>query len=361
MNRIRRWFARLWKWSRVFAWSLLGLWSALAIFYTAPVPSWLATTTAVGVGLLYCLAIREPFHLLGWFGTSLHSKRFSTLALLATAGFSVWYFGVMKPDTNVEWAIEQSRMPIVEIKGDKVYISNVRNFTWRSATDFTPGWYDRVYDLNKLTSMYYVIAPFPLVEGVAHVFVSFGFSDGQHVAVSVEGRRVKGRPYRLIASMFRQFQMIYIIGDERDVVGLRGAIWKKAVFFYPARTTQERKRAIFVDMMERAHDLEENPEFYHLITNNCMNNITSHIRRLGGRPVPHDLSVLLTGFSDRVAYNFGFIDTDLPFEKARQAFRVDQWMQTTPLDEGFSKRLRETLRRQVAEMGGGLEEQSALQ
>jgi hypothetical protein len=146
--------------------------------------------------------------------------------------------------------------------------------------------------------------------------------------------------------MFRQFQMIYVVGEERDVLGLRGAIWKKPVYFYPARTTNERKRAIFVDMMERAHDLEENPEFYHLLTNNCMNNITWHLHRLGGRPVPHDLRVLLTGMSDRVAHRYGYFDTDLTFEQARRAFRIDGWMQTTPLDDGFAERLRETLKRQ---------------
>ncbi len=85
-----------------------------------------------------------------------------------------------------------------------------------------------------------------------------------------------------------------------------------------------------------------------MIFNNCMNNITYHLRRLGGRPLPFDLQVLLTGFSDRVAYSLGFIDTDLPFDQARQAFRVDRWMQTTPLDEHFSERLRQTLQRQEA-------------
>src|SRR5262245_37782288 len=190
--------------------------------------------------------------------------------------------------------------------------------------------------------MYYVVASMAHWDGVAHVFVCFSFSDGQHVAVSVEGQRVKGHPYRVIPSMFRQYQIIYIIGDEHDVVGLRGAIWKDPVYFYPVRTTYERKRAIFVDMMERAHSLEDHPEFYHLVFNNCMNNILRHLRRLGGRPIPRDLDVLLTGFSDRVAYDFGYIDTDLPFEKARRAYRVDQWMQHTTLDMGFSQRLRET-------------------
>ncbi len=333
------------------SWWGLALWTALAIFFTAPVAPWLATVLALATFGLYLSASREPVRLFNWLKTPWHDKRRSTAALGVSALFGTYYFGFVRPDPNQNWAPEQARMPVVEIVGDKVHVANVRNFTWHTATDFTPGYYDRVYDLNALNSMYYVVASMPKWEAVAHVFVCFGFADGQHVAVSVEGRRKKGIPYRVIPSLFRQYQMIYIIGDERDVVGLRGAIWKDPVYFYPARTTNERKRAIFVDMMQRAHSLEDHPEFYNLIFNNCMNNITYHLRRLGGRPLPHDLQVLLTGLSDRVAHRLGYIDTDLPFEKARQAFRVDEWMQTTPLDEGFSQRLRETIIRQAAEQG----------
>jgi hypothetical protein len=139
------------------------------------------------------------------------------------------------------------------------------------------------------------------------------------------------------------------VGDERDVVALRGKVWQNEVRFFPVRTTKDRMRALFVDMMERAHSLEEHPEFYNLVTNNCMNNITYHIRRLGGRPLPSDWRLLFTGFSDRLAYDYGFIDTDLPFEKAREAYRIDEWMRDAPLDDKFSVRLRETLRRQGAD------------
>ncbi len=346
---VRTIIAKKWRFLAVGTWCGLGLWTALATFFTAPVSFWFAALLAFAIGWLYFAALRERFGFWEWLSLPWRQKRFTAAALAVTALVAVYYFGFVKPDPNQEWAPEQAQMPHVEIEGDKVHISNVRNFTWHTATDFTPGFYERVYDVNKLDSMYYVVASMPMWEAVAHVFVCFGFSDGQHVAVSVEGRRVKGVPYRLIPSLFRQYQLIYVVGDERDVVGLRGAIWKKPVFFYPARTTNERKRAIFLDMMERAHSLEEHPEFYHLITNNCMNNITYHLRRLGGRPLPHDLSVLLTGISDRVAHRLGYIDTNLPFEAARQTFRIDPWMQETPLDEGFSQRLRENLVRQEQE------------
>jgi Domain of unknown function (DUF4105) len=351
MKFVRKLLRLAWRTIAFCIWWGLALWTALAVFFTAPVSSWLASVLAIAVVGLYFTARREPFHLVRWFKVPWSEKRLSTAALAVSALFATYYFGFVKPDPNQDWAPEQARQPHVEIVGNKVQVSHVRNFTWHSATDFTPGFYDRVYDLDALNSMYYIVASMPKWKAVAHVFVCFGFSDGQHVAVSVEGRRRNGQTYRVIPSMFRRFQMIYVIGDERDVVGLRGAIWKDPVYFYPARTTNERKRAIFLDMMQRAHSLEEHPEFYNLIFNNCMNNITYHLRRLGGRPLPHDLQVLLTGLSDRVAHRLGYIDTDLPFEKARQAFRIDQWMQTTPLDDGFSQRLRETLVRQAAEQG----------
>lgn len=351
MNFIRKLLWKAWRVLAVVLWWGLALWTSLAIFFTAPMPWWLATLLAVTVFGLYLGAAREPVQLLNWHKTPWPEKRRSTAALVVSGLFAIWYFGFVVPDPNQEWAPEQALQPVVSIDGDKVHVSHVRNFTWHTASEFTPGFYDRTYDLNKLNSMYYVVASMPKWEAVAHVFVCFGFSDGQHVAVSVEGRRRKGIPYRVIPSLFRQYQMIYIIGDERDVVGLRGAVWKDPVFFYPANTTNERKRAIFVDMMKRADSLEDHPEFYNLFFNNCMNNITYHLRRLGGRPLPHDLRLLLTGLSDRVAHRLGYIDTDLPFEKARRAFRVDQWMQTTPLDEGFSQRLRDTLVRQAAAEG----------
>jgi hypothetical protein len=341
--------AILWRVVAVISWYLLGLWTALALFFKIPLTFWPALLIALGVGLLYVSARRERIFVRGRRGISFREVRRSAAALAVTTGVAIWYFGFIRPDPNENWVSKHTRMPHVEILGDKIHVKNVRNFTWRTATDFTPGYEDRVYDLNKLSSMYYALSPILDLDPVAHVWVCFGFSDGQHVAVSVEARGVKERPYRLLGSMFRQSQLIYVIGEERDVVGLRGAIWKNEVRFYPARTTDERKRFLFRDMMERAHSLEEHPEFYHLIANNCLNNITYHVRRLGGRALPSEWRLLLTGFSDRFAYDYGFIDTDLPFEQARAAYRVDLWMQQTSLDEGFSKRLREVLRRQGAD------------
>jgi hypothetical protein len=328
-------------------WLLLGAWTICATFFTAPFSFAVSTTLAAVVGVVFLVASRDRWLGRRAAGATGAKFPFSVLAVLIAAIVIAWYC-TRVPDPNQVWAADHAQMPMVRIDGDQVRVKNVRNFTWRTATDFTPAYYDRTFDVSKINSMYYLIVPLRGIDLVAHVFVCFGFSDGQFVAVSVEGRRVEGRPYRIIPSMFQQFQLIYVVGDERDVVGKRGAIWKHPVRFYPAASTDERKRALFVDMMRRANHLEYYPEFYHLLTNNCMNNITDHMRMLGGRPLPSDLRLLLTGLSDRLAYDYGFIDTDLPFEKAREVFLIDEWMRSAPLDETFSQRLRDMLNQRVA-------------
>jgi hypothetical protein len=349
MPFFRKVFAKTWRVICIVVWIVLGAWIALAAFFTIPVPLVLSVLIALGIVGLFAFSLRERAFATGWAGFSWRTLPRTIMALAVTAGVAVWYFGFVNPRIE-KWAPIHERMPHVEIKGDKVYVDNVRNFTWQTPTDFTPAYYDRVYDLNALNSMYFLVSPIMGLDPVAHVWVCFGFSDGKHVAVSVEARGVKDRPYGLLRSIFRQFQLIYVIGDERDIVGLRGRIWKNEVQFFPVRTTPERMRALFVAMMQRAHALEEEPEFYNLFTNNCMNNITDHIRALGGRPLPSDWRLILTGFSYRLAYDYGFIDTDLSLEQSRRAFSIGDWMTTADLDDSFSTRLRERLRAQEAEV-----------
>ncbi len=333
----------------VVTWCLLGLWTALAVFFNVPLSVWPAAILALAIVLLYASALRDRWFVRGRPSITGWALLRAAAALVVTVGWGIWYFGYMRPNPNEEWIPKHARMPHVTIEGDKVHVSNVRNFTWRSETDFTPAYYDRVYDASTLSSMYLVLSPILQLDEIAHVWVCYGFSDGQAVAISVEARGVQGKPYRLLGSMFRQHQLIYVVGDERDVVGLRGAIWNSQVRFYPLRASLEIKRALFLDMMRRAHKLEEEPEFYNLFTNNCLNNVTSHVRRLGTLSLPSELRLLLTGFSDRLAFEYGFLDTDLPFDQAHVAYRIDEWIRQTALDEGFSRRLRENLRRQGAD------------
>jgi hypothetical protein len=329
-------------------WSLLGLWTALAVYFTAPVALWAAVILAIAVVGLYASTLRERLYVYGRAGLRWRDIPRSAVALAVSAVVILW-FCTRKPDPNQDWESYHMQMPIVQIEGDKVKVKNVRNFTWRTTTDFTPAYYERVYDVNLINSAYYLVVPLRGLDIVAHVFVCFGFSDGQYLAVSVEGRRPKGVPFKVLDSMFQQYQLIYAVGDERDIIGMRATIRNDPIRFYPATSTNDRKRVLFMDMLRRAHHLEDESEFYHLITNNCMNNLSDHLRCLGGRPLPSDFQLLFTGFTDRMAYDFGYIDTDLPFDKAREVFLIDDWIRSTTLDDTFSKRLREMLDQRVAE------------
>jgi hypothetical protein len=210
-------------------WFFLGLWVSLGVLFTLPGPRWSSTIAALLVAGTFYLAI---------------SRRRIYPALSITLVFGIYYLGFIKPDPDLNWAPDHARKPSVELQGDLVTVRNVRDFEWRSGTDFTPRYNDKTYDLRKLDSMHYIVAPIRGTQAVAHVFLAFGFSDGQTLSISVEGRREEGKPYQVIPSLFRQYQLIYVVGEERDVVGLRGALWKAPVQFYPVRSTQERKRAL---------------------------------------------------------------------------------------------------------------------
>lgn len=342
-------------------WVVLGLWTALMIYFNAPTfdsapgtlprSRWPGLLLAVLVGVVFLVAMRERV-IDKWRFQSWRRWRCS----LAALGLVLTVIALMavfrRPDPGWVWSREQAHSPVTVFEGDLAHITNVRDFGWRSDGSIeAERWETRTYDLSKLTTMYYVVVPLGSFDGAAHVFVCFGFSDGASLAVSVEGRRRLGDSYRVVPSMFRQYQLVYVVGEERDVVGVRGAIWKAPVRFYPARARADVPRAVLTSMLRHSNTLGREPEYYHLIFNNCLTNITSHLRELG-TPLPRDLALIMTGLSDRVAYNLGYLDTELPFDQAREVFRIDGWMRDVPLDETFSARLRDHLRERAGFVEG---------
>lgn len=230
----------------------------------------------------------------------------------------------MTPSSAGPWSVDHAVLPEARFQGDRVTIRNVRNFRYRSASDFTPAYEDRTLHLSQIESVWYVITPFSTDwRGPAHAFLSFGFADSQYVAISVEARRRLGQGYSMIAGLFRRFQIIYVIGDERDLVGLRSHVRGEETFVYPIRATREQVRTVFVSMLSRANALAENPEFYNTLFNNCTTNILRHVNEVADPRISYGPRILLPGYSDRVAHRRGLLDTDLPLEEARERFRVN--------------------------------------
>lgn len=245
------------------------------------------------------------------------------------------------PTHEHSWRPEQAILPRITIEEPLVHIQNVRNFTFRSADDFTPDYRDQTYHLDRLEQAWLVLAPFRRDwRGPAHSFLSFRFSDGAYLSISVEARRKLGQAYSLLKGALRQFELIYVIGEERDLIGLRAVTWNTPVYLYPIRATFEQVRGVFLQMLRRAQALEQQPEFYNTLTNNCTTNILDAVNMIASPPIPFGVKILLAGYADALAYERGLIDTELSLEPARARFQVNERAREAIGAPDFSARIR---------------------
>jgi hypothetical protein len=245
-----------------------------------------------------------------------------------------------QPSNWRDWSPDQALLPYAEINGDIVHVHNVRNCTYLTADTYVLGYYDKTYDLSKLQYVDFIVVPFRGMPSLAHTMLSFGFEDGEHLATSVEIRRQKGETYDLIKGMLNHYELMYVVADERDVVKLRTTYRGDDVYLYRARATPERARMLFVDVMERVDKLASAPEFYNVFTNNCTTNIVGHINHIAPGKVPQGPKILLTGHSDRLAYDLGLLDTTLPFQEARRRAKVSDVARQCSNAPDFSDRIR---------------------
>jgi hypothetical protein len=244
------------------------------------------------------------------------------------------------PSHERAWIPEHAVLPHARFAGGQVTIHGVRNFVWIDSTA-VPAWEDRTYDLARIESVWFIVSPFSSEwRGPAHTFLSFGFADSQYVAISVEARKEVGETYSLWKGAAKRFEILYVIGDERDLIRLRTDVWGDDVYVYPIRASREHVRALFVQMLERANGLREQPEFYHTLTNNCTTNLIEHVNRIAPGTVPYGWRTLLPGYTDEVAEALGLLATDEPLEVARARFRVNERARAHGGDPAFSQRIR---------------------
>ncbi|HEX5073504.1 MAG TPA: DUF4105 domain-containing protein [Gemmatimonadaceae bacterium] len=263
-----------------------------------------------------------------------------TVAVIAIA-FGAALLGD-RPRPDRQWIPQQAVMAHADVRGDSVFVKHVRNFSYTAEEEFTPAYDDRAYDLNTLESVWFVVTPFSKRwRGPAHTFVSFGFSDSQYVGISVEARREPGETYSPLTGLFRQFELIYVVGDERDLIGSRAVYGGYDVYVYPIRTTRANIRALFLAMLARANALATRPEFYNTLTNNCTSNVVDHVNQIVPRAVPQGIKTVLPGYADEVAYSLGLIDNSITLDEARRRFRVKDEARRYVTTPEFSRRIRE--------------------
>lgn len=257
------------------------------------------------------------------------------VAFIATIG---WYFSI-RPEHNRDWQTDVAILPYAEFDGDLVHLHNVRNFDYRSETDYTPAYYDRTYDLSKLQSMDLVLS-YWAGRAIAHALLCFNFSDGNHVAISIETRKEKGEEYSAVEGFFRQYELIYVVADERDVIRLRTNYRKERVHLYRLRASPEKVRYVFTDYLETVNSIYNRARFYNALTENCTTSIFGHM--LGGPPPQprFTLGVLLSGYSARYAYENGGLDHSVSFDELERRSLINDLAEPADKATDFSERIR---------------------
>ena len=264
----------------------------------------------------------------------------SPLRSQQVASFSPLLTEQSGPSNDRDWIPEHRVLASAEIKGDKLHVKNVRNCEFFSYRDCLVDHYDRTYDLSQLQSVDFLMVPFNETPALAHTMLSFGFAGGDYLGVSVEVRLERGESYSPTLGLFGQFELIYVIADERDLVRVRTEYRNVDVLVYRSTATPEQARRLLVDIMQRVNHLHDHPEYYDTLSNNCTTNIVRHINQLAPGRVPDDYRVLLPGFADNLAYELGLLDKTVPFAELKRRARINDLALRYKDDPHFSQRIR---------------------
>lgn len=266
----------------------------------------------------------------------LHKGSIAILAFFLV--LAIGYFSV-HPSNQRNWAEEQSILSYAEINGNMIEVFNVRNFTYDSSGGYTPKYYNKSYDLNELDSLWYVVEPFSKIQGVAHTFFSFGFGS-EFLSISIEIRKEKGETFSALRGLAKQYELMYVFADERDVINLRANYRNDSVYLYQINAEEKAIQNLFLDMIRRADALGENPEFYNTLTNTCTTNIVGHVNKITPGRVPLNLKIFLPAYSDELVYDLGLIDTDKPFSELRAESKINEKAAIYKDDPRFSLLIR---------------------
>jgi hypothetical protein len=324
---------------RVFINILLGiamtaitLWGVGALYFSPLLPArWRAFAAAS-----YATASIFAFALLP-------SQGRTAVAALAVFAVLVISFLRIPASNDRDWQPDVSVTPHAIVNGDLVTIRGVRNFDYRSESDFTPRWEDRTYDLRKLDSVD-IIAVYWTGKAVAHIMVSFGFQDQEYLAISIEARKEKSESYSSLAGFFRRYELYYVVADERDVIRVRTTYRQphEDVYIYRTRTPQRNIRRTFLDYIQALNDMRVHPRFYNTLTTNCTTSILIHARINPDSP-PMSWKVLLSGYVPDYLYELGRIDTAKPFADLEKLSRVNERAHAAEKAASFSQCLRQGL------------------
>jgi hypothetical protein len=311
----------------------LTTWGALVLYFLAPGPTTVRTALAAALGLAGILTGVGLFlqHLRRW---AIVGYGLALLPVLA-----VW--NSAEPRNDRDWQTDVAVLPYATFYGDRVTVHNIRNFDYRTETDYIPAYYDRTFDIQHLDRVD-LLAAYWMGPEVAHLFLTFGFGD-DHLAISIEARKDKTRPYATLPGFFRQYELVYIVGDERDVIRLRTnyrADPPEELYLYPLKIPIENGRRIFREYLQGMNELHDHPRFYNTLTTNCTTMILDHAM-VNPDHVPYSWKVLLSGYGPEYLYDLGRLDRTLPFAELRDRAHINAAARAADQSSEFSRLIRE--------------------
>jgi hypothetical protein len=310
---------------------VLGMtgWSVLAIYYSnLPVSLRPVLAGVFAVAVLCVFIFVRPSR-----------RSLLVFAVMFAVLVALWF--QIPASNDRDWKPEVAVLASATVNGDEVMIRNVRNFEYRTETDFTPRYYDKTYNLKDLESVD-LICVYWGSEAIAHVMVSFGFAGKDYVTFSIETRPEEGESFSTLKGFFRQVELYYVVADERDVIGVRANYRnpREQVYIYRTRMPLENQRRLFLDYIRELNELAAKPKWYNTLTDNCTTGVLLHTKVNGGR-VRYNWKVLLSGYTAEYAYEIGSLDNSMPFEELQKRCLVNDRVQGAGDADDFSRKIRE--------------------
>jgi hypothetical protein len=253
-----------------------------------------------------------------------------------------WWHG-KRPSNSRDWQRDVARLATAEFRGDRVLLKNVRNFSYRTRTDYDERWEEREYDLAAVDGldMFFVYWGAPLI---AHAIVSWSFTDGRHLAISVETRKTKGQKYSAIAALFRQYELVYVVADEADVVKLRTNVRGERTYLFRLRTPPAAARALLLEYLAAVNAIASEPLWYNAVAANCVSVIRQRVIHAGGR-VPFSWRLFANAYLPDLLYERGELDRTRPFAELKAMSYINERALAIKPGEDFSAWIREGLPR----------------
>lgn len=258
--------------------------------------------------------------------------------LLVCGLIAIWWFG-LDPSNERAWQPNVAQTPWASVEGDVVTIHNVRNCDYRSEDDYTPRWETRTFQLSQLTGVDIALT-FWGSEWMSHPILSFQFADAPPLAVSIETRKEVGESYSAIGGLYRQFELIYVAADERDVLRVRTNYRQsEQVYLYRTTLSAAAARERFIEYSRTMNELREHPRWYHAVTTNCTTAVRA--QRPVTRRASWDWRILVNGKIDQLFHELGVLASDgLPFAELKQRALINPAARVADQSPEFSQRIR---------------------